>query len=389
LAYWIAVEGHEVHDTRLSQLIERIYDFATDPTSLVDVLAALSTRFGASGSHLFTPSLSPADGGLMVQYQQDENVLKRYQAYYGRLDLWWQAGLRMPRTAASLPHTDDELVPRQVLLDSEFYNDFMLPAGVDRAMTAIVSIQVAGVEHEGALAFHGATGHRGFTTADKRLLRQLLPHLQKAVTFAARLRRSEALGLVADGILESFGNGALLLDAAACVVHASRAARDRVSEGQGLRLANRRLVAWLGREQRTLDDTLMRACAVAPSAGIATITRPACAEPLVVTAFPLPRRQPIMFDERGARALVVFRDPCASSVIDWPVFGTHFGLTAAELRLCRVVHESAGLADACVRLGISVNTGRTQLRAVFEKTGIHSQRDLLRIVEAFAGVRHS
>ena len=57
-----------------------------------------------------------------------------------------------------------------------------------------------------------------------------------------------------------------------------------------------------------------------------------------------------------------------------------FGLSGGQKRLAREVAEGFGLTDAAHSLGISINTARTHLTRVYEKTGVNSQSALVRLV---------
>jgi pimeloyl-ACP methyl ester carboxylesterase/DNA-binding CsgD family transcriptional regulator len=56
------------------------------------------------------------------------------------------------------------------------------------------------------------------------------------------------------------------------------------------------------------------------------------------------------------------------------------GLTAAEARLAAKLVQGLQLADAAVALDISPHTARTQLKAIFAKTGARRQSELLRLL---------
>lgn len=56
-----------------------------------------------------------------------------------------------------------------------------------------------------------------------------------------------------------------------------------------------------------------------------------------------------------------------------------YGLTLAEAKLCNALLQESGLRGAACRLGISLNTAKTQLQAIFQKTGVPRQSELLRI----------
>jgi len=69
----------------------------------------------------------------------------------------------------------------------------------------------------------------------------------------------------------------------------------------------------------------------------------------------------------------VSRDPIAAA-------GSRFGLTPGELRLLRPLATGSGLRCAAIELDISINTAKSRLRAIFEKTDTHSQAQLVRLL---------
>lgn len=70
----------------------------------------------------------------------------------------------------------------------------------------------------------------------------------------------------------------------------------------------------------------------------------------------------------------------------WTSVRESFGLTAAEARLARKLHEGRSLAEAAKDLGVSINTVRNQLRAIFDKMGLARQSDLVRALTELAAL---
>jgi len=62
----------------------------------------------------------------------------------------------------------------------------------------------------------------------------------------------------------------------------------------------------------------------------------------------------------------------------WASIRESFGLTPAETRLAARLKDGLTLKEAAVDLGVSVNTVRNQLRAVFDKMGLNRQSELVR-----------
>ena len=60
------------------------------------------------------------------------------------------------------------------------------------------------------------------------------------------------------------------------------------------------------------------------------------------------------------------------------------GLSPAQLRLAALIVSGSDLVEAARHLGISVNTVRTQLQRMFEKSGVRSQPALVRVLLSYA-----
>jgi DNA-binding CsgD family transcriptional regulator len=61
-----------------------------------------------------------------------------------------------------------------------------------------------------------------------------------------------------------------------------------------------------------------------------------------------------------------------------------YGITPAQLRLAKLIIAGHDLVDAAGRLGVSVNTTRTHLQRMFDKTGVRSQPALVRMLLSVA-----
>lgn len=78
----------------------------------------------------------------------------------------------------------------------------------------------------------------------------------------------------------------------------------------------------------------------------------------------------------GALAIVAPSAPSDPAI--WSELTGAFRLTPAEVRLATRLCEGASLREAAKDLNVSVNTVRNQLTAVFEKTGVNRQSELVR-----------
>ena len=66
-----------------------------------------------------------------------------------------------------------------------------------------------------------------------------------------------------------------------------------------------------------------------------------------------------------------------------------FALSPAQVALSERLASGHDLASAAADLGVSVNTVRTQVRRMFEKTGTHSQTGLVSLLLSMQNPDHS
>lgn len=63
-----------------------------------------------------------------------------------------------------------------------------------------------------------------------------------------------------------------------------------------------------------------------------------------------------------------------------PNLGAALGLTPAETRVAWLIGCALRIRQVATYLGISIHTVRAHLRQIYEKTGVHSQPELVRLV---------
>lgn len=81
-----------------------------------------------------------------------------------------------------------------------------------------------------------------------------------------------------------------------------------------------------------------------------------------------------VFDlSRRLRSVIAEKEP------DFAAFSEHFNITPAERRLLESLVEGLTVVAHAQRAGISVNTARTHMRRLLEKTGSTGQLDLIRL----------
>jgi len=220
-----------------------------------------------------------------------------------------------------------------------------------------------------------------FSVQRKRLLDQVLPHLDRAAWLGRRMtafaRGAEIgkslIGAVREPLASVSPRGelwlaneafeALLLREpalslrAGCLVIADP--RTHAAFDEALRVASR---------QAASPHPLMRGSIA--SLHVARGVRP----PLALSVLPMVRVDAAPWLERHG-ALVRIVDPSATPGPERLMEA--FGLTPAEARTVCALAEGGARAELAQRLGISLNTVRSHLVAVFHKTGVKSSGELV------------
>jgi DNA-binding CsgD family transcriptional regulator/PAS domain-containing protein len=371
------------------ELLDLIYSAVPDPTRWTDVLIGVSDHLGALGGMLaYVPpprSKKPVAQILGRLPEEPSAIFREHYAW----NPWTVAVAQVPFGKAV---SANSLVERGSIQKSDFYADVCKPWG---------HVDILDINHK-SLAAEGGVGGLGFCLsasgtaeleARVRRLDQLSPHLCRA--FEASL----LMGGSADGrrqmsvVLDLMPNAALLLDGRGRIIQANSAAEALLRQSDGIAFdagGSIQLVSALPSERQGLARALKEALeVVAIGTGArrfepARISRPSGAAPLLIVAVPLPPPSFAFWDVIApARALVVIVDPAAKSRTTSSAIQAAYGLTAAEARVALLLASGVTGAQMPALLGVTAATIKTHLKRCFEKTGVHSQAELSRLLTLF------
>jgi DNA-binding CsgD family transcriptional regulator len=170
------------------------------------------------------------------------------------------------------------------------------------------------------------------------------------------------------------------------VLLANARARALLAERDGLRLEGEHLQIddrqAAPAVQAAIDAALGREAVidsrdVAPCEACATLPRPSGRAALTVLTTPLLTCDKLSQDERGL-VLVFLHDPEETPPLRESDLAAMFGLTPAQAKLAALLAQGLSLEDVAARLGLTLNTVRTRVKQVFERTQTSRQADLVR-----------
>jgi DNA-binding CsgD family transcriptional regulator len=359
----------------MADLLELVYDAATPEGSWTAVLEGLRARLaGTVALHDFDLDGGRGSVNIIVGLPQDAAVA--YRDHFSALNPWMH---RADRTF--LPGeivVSSEIFPDRTLRRTEFFNDLLAHHDLFRSLGGVIQREQSRV-----LSVTNVRSERSgdYSAAEREGLKQLLPHLQRAWGLGKRLAEAETSRAAVLHALDRLPIGVLLLDGACRIVNANRAGRRILDARDGLGCHGPELRAATPGLTQRLRDAI--AAATTPVSGVPPplpLRRPSGARAYVALVSALPTS---LRGAPGRPVVVLFvSEPDTTPAGDPRLLAELFGLTPAEARLAVAVAAGEDLTAIRVRLGVSANTIKTQLRHVFEKTGTGRQAELVALVLA-------
>lgn len=364
-------------------LIQDIYAAAYDPALWVDVMERLSDAVGGLRGCLTRIDMATGAGVDAILFRSDPTWVDAYAQHFG--------GCNVFKSAEDLPAsgrnwqatvlTDEDCLTRDAYHTSEYYNDFMRPQDVDRAMFIRLGLS-------GSVASTINIGRRtgeAFDQADLDFAARLQPHMIRAYEIGQRVAASLDVSRSLSARLEQSHHPLFLVDADCGLQFANLAGERLLRRDCGLTVMNRRLTLRRPDAARRFEVLVDRAArrGAGRAGGTMSFEPPGGGAAMVLRTAPLPIDMGPLY-RASAPVLVNITD----LEIDVPAPSVElrdlFGLTPAEVRLAAAVFEGRTLAEAAETFGLSINTIRYQLARIFDKTGVSRQAELVKLMMRLA-----
>jgi DNA-binding CsgD family transcriptional regulator len=365
----------EDKEAALREVVALLYEAAVNPQEWTGALDRMYQFFDSMAAHFFLWDQAvdqAVDSRASATYKGREQAL----AYYLRIDPRRLLLVRQPVGATLLchEHFDDAFVRR-----NEFFQDYSLPLGRRYLMTTNL-LQVGPTAS--ILALFRGPRQGPFGSADQALLERLRPHLQRVACIHGRLEQVRRESELGRDLLDGVQTCLIAADAAARVVRTNQVAEAMLRAGNALRLVSGRLVAWTHAQTEALHRLIRVAtnaqAGEAASGGSMVIDgRSESRHGLMV--MPLSRRSTFLGKPEWPLALLTMNSLEQPAGDDRPLIEM-FGLTPAEARLAAEIAAGKRLDGLAEEHGVRMPTLRTQIRAIYAKTGTSRQAELAHLV---------
>ena len=384
----------QITTKELSELVGLIHEAGLEPALWPESIDRIRLAMTGTAALLFTPQHDLEAGGIAIPANLSAAIMARYAEKYHRLDLWTQAGVKRKLFVPGTVATDDDLVPRRLLLSSPYYREFLEPANISRLCTSVIFGQDEPAILPTVISIYRGLDAPPFGAGAKNLLRLLMPHLSRALGLMYRLRGAEQKLAASLAALDKLGYGIVLFGQHGNLVHANQMASALLAEHDGLVLEGKpphgpRLST--SSEVRTTSLNRLVTSAVSPSSTESCIAphgmrlpRKLGRPPIVINISPLPPNHEFECGTGRVLAIGFLFDATLSTQPDTRLLAEIYGLTAAETRLIGELCSGWALGQIGEYHGVSTETLKSQLKSIFAKTGTHRQIEVVRLASALA-----
>lgn len=369
-----------------SDFVGDIYSAALDRENWHQVLQRLHHETGGARVFLFGyDAVSGTDLG-QISAGYDPVLLKQYEEYYAHVNPYIPSWLG---TSAGLVRYGDQMCRKDILLNTEFYADFLRPQE-----DAIGGGGVPVFNERGRFVAFG--GHISSKYVDRtqddfvKVLSLLSPHVARAFevdrTLGGKSLKEHAQSRFDNGQRESYME-IVVVNSTRRIFYASCAAQKRLDKFDLVRIDNRNRLRFLNER---IDTALQMATRSLVNGAALLPVKMHIREPLTLEKFIL---QILPYKEDAATvsalgALCKVNEPCLLITIEPEAPETRlvkrlinaYGLTLAEAEVAVAIDTEKGLPAIARARGVSVWTVRSQVKSIFYKLGVSRQTGIVRIV---------
>jgi DNA-binding CsgD family transcriptional regulator/PAS domain-containing protein len=360
-------------------LISAIYDAAIDPSRWNDAIDRIRRALGFQLG-MFT-ILTVPDGQVVVAAQS--NVPHPFSEIAPSVgsDIFEQWGglERIQSIITEEPVLFSDYNDLADLAGNQFYENWGRPLGLVDELVIVLEYNTRFLAN---IAFGVQESSLPITETQVEALRVLAPHLRRAAIISGLLDRQAQVADSFEAALSALGSAVVLVDAQMHIVYANEKAEEMLHAGEPLVRLDGRLD--LPRELvRGQLEAAVRAAerdarGLQRGGGVPVRCRDGTG--LVVHVLPLKRRKRLLGGVSGDPVAALFvGEP--NSEVNLPIAAIQqlYGLRPAESRVFELIVSGMSAPKIAQALGVAVSTVKTHTLRLFEKLGVHSRAQLLRL----------
>jgi DNA-binding CsgD family transcriptional regulator len=380
VAWEAALASEAASLTEFSAVVGKIYDAAVEPGAWPAALEAICGFADAKTAVLMSYDVFDKTPPWQLEIGHGEYWTKMYHEKY----------LTVNPFMDDVPNLDtgDQIYASSrpqysTLLDSEFYNGWLKPQGLIDATLLVVEKSLNNMT---TLSNIRSDDQGLFDEPAMARIRLLYPHLRRAVLIG-RAFEDQRRRLANDAaVLDSLAAGMFLLGVRGELMQANAAGEAMLQARSPLKTTNGRLELAVPAANRALHAALAAGRDGDVGLGGRGTSIPVRGEEgagdeVILHLLPLnAARQHSINAGEGAAFVLFARRIDRSDTAAVATFAERFGLTPKEAAVLQTIVEVGGVPQAADVLGLSPATVRTHVTAIFDKSGVRRQADLIRLL---------
>lgn len=266
------------------------------------------------------------------------------------------------------------------------YSDFFSKVGVH--------YQVGGMLERSdfrwsVLGLHRSEAGQPFADEIVDSLRRLAPHLQRSLQIHRQITHLNQQSTRLYRMLDMFSTGVLLLGHDGRVRYANQRTESLLQSTNAIqvdayhRISARHHATNLKMQQAILDaaSTSRRENSSGAFGGVIAVPQQAGRSPLMLTITPLSEFAGYEeLGQDGIAAALFLTDPSSKHQVSRKILTQAYALSSRECDICEAFLNQSSLEKTAAACGLSLATVRTYIKEIYEKTGQHTQAELMRLL---------
>jgi DNA-binding CsgD family transcriptional regulator len=354
-------------------LVVSFYDAALGSVSWNDSLSILGHIVSSRVLVLFSQVPGRTDSTFFGGIGLQPAAVQQYIDYFAARNVLMTTNVSLHREGVG--RTSETICRPDVLLSSEYYNDFLRPLDIrySAALTALRDEHCA--VHVSAFREHRASA---FDPRDLQVFADVYPHLRRALQIHLRLAESERQRESLEHVIGRTSRGIAFITAAGKAAYVNGAMQGMLESRDGLLLSRSGITAADPRAARALRGAV-DAASRGRDGGTVDVPRLSGLEPYSVVVSPVLRRFAVT-GSTDATALLVVTDPQRFGTPAADTLRKRYGLTRTEAEVATLFATGLDVHEIAARLEMSVHTARTHLKRILSKTSTSRQAALMRLL---------
>ncbi len=349
-----------------AEIVERIYRDLTT-ADLPDLLKQIATLIGVAEVAIYTAPPGSEQFQSVIGGCIEDNVHQQYVDTYQHSDIQIQRLLRAKHTNFL---TGQDLTTFDELKHCCVHNDYLRPNRIDSQLVYAMRGNHGHRRTFVAMREHKAGSYQDWQIA---LFREIAVKIKDSLNLHDTVRKLQLDNAISSLVLKSASIGLAVLNSEYIPIYINDVFRNIVNQTKCLGVQDDGI-----RCNNENDKTLTRLLqnAMVGLSGSMGLAKNGAMVRLEVTPFIDSFDEYLVFSS-DARILILLREERVTKKFDLVAIRYHLSISPAESRLVFHLVNGGTINSYAAQWRVSTHTARNQLKSVFNKTGIHSQKELV------------